>query len=57
MSAERLPPGLASTLPHLTGDGPVGLVCVNATCQPPIAKPEELAAAIAGAARFASKQS
>ena len=57
VSAERLPAGLASTLPHLTGDGPVGLVCVNATCQPPIAKPEELAAAIAGAARFASKQS
>ncbi|MEE9236158.1 MAG: hypothetical protein V3U28_12045, partial [Candidatus Acidoferrales bacterium] len=51
VSAERLPAGLAATLPHLSGDGPVGLVCVNQTCQPPLRRPEELAAAIAGAAR------
>lgn len=51
LSAERLPSGLAATLPRLRGDGPVGLVCVNQTCQPPMTRPEELAAAIAGAAR------
>ncbi|MBI4465865.1 MAG: thioredoxin domain-containing protein [Acidobacteria bacterium] len=51
ISAERLPAGLAATLPHLGGDGPMGLVCVNATCQSPLRQPEELAAAIAGAAR------
>lgn len=47
MSAERLPAGLASTLPHLAGEGPDGsgpraLVCVNATCQPPVTSAEEL---------------
>ncbi|MBI2956549.1 MAG: thioredoxin domain-containing protein [Acidobacteria bacterium] len=53
ISAERLPPGLAATLPALRGvDGaPRALVCVNATCQPPVSEPEALAAAIAGAAR------
>ncbi|MFQ5723902.1 MAG: thioredoxin domain-containing protein, partial [Terriglobia bacterium] len=67
LTAVRLPAGLAATLPHLaplalskaegsgaegvSGDGPVGLVCVNQTCQAPLRRPEELAAAIAGAAR------
>jgi hypothetical protein len=56
ISAERLPAGLASTLPYLKGDAPMGLVCVNSACQPPVTQPEELAAAIAGAARPAPKQ-
>ncbi len=54
ISAERLPPGLAATLPALKGtvDGtPRALVCVNAACQPPVTRPEELSAAIAGASR------
>jgi len=54
ISAERLPPGLAATLPALTGsvDGaPRALVCVNAACRPPVSQPEELAAAIAGASK------
>ncbi|MFQ5694881.1 MAG: thioredoxin domain-containing protein [Terriglobia bacterium] len=54
ISPDHLPPGLASTLPALgrqDGDAPRALVCVNQSCQPPIAQPEALAAAIAGAAR------
>ncbi|MFQ5926949.1 MAG: thioredoxin domain-containing protein [Terriglobia bacterium] len=43
ISAERLPAGLAVTLPHLVGDGvPRALVCVNATCQPPVTSAEDL---------------
>ncbi|MFQ5663605.1 MAG: thioredoxin domain-containing protein [Terriglobia bacterium] len=54
LSAARLPAGLAATLPSLPGDAasePRALVCINATCQPPLTQPDELAAAIAGAAR------
>ena len=45
---DRLPPGLAITVPHLQqlkGDGPVALVCVGQTCQPPITTEEGLHAA------------
>ncbi|MFQ5816482.1 MAG: thioredoxin domain-containing protein [Terriglobia bacterium] len=47
ISAQRLPAGLAATLPHLSGDGPEAsgpqaLVCVNATCQPPVTSADEL---------------
>ena len=52
ISAERLPAGLAATLPHLSGDGgPRAFVCANGTCQPPVTEPEALAAAIVGAGR------
>ncbi len=54
ISAERLPLGLAATLPALKSavDGtPRALVCVNASCQPPVTRPEELAAAIAGTSK------
>ena len=51
ISPARLPAGLAATLPHVGADGPIGLVCVNASCQPPVTRPEDLAAAIAGAAK------
>jgi len=54
MAAEQLPPGLASTLPALGEMGaqePRALLCVNQTCQPPMTEPEQLAAAIAAAAR------
>jgi len=58
LTRDRLPAGLAATLPALVPSGveglpkdiPVGLVCVNSTCQPPLSDPEALAAAIAGAA-------
>ncbi len=52
ISADRLPAGLAATLPHLSGDGgPRAFLCANGTCQPPITEPEALAAAIVGAGR------
>jgi hypothetical protein len=54
ISAERLPAGLAVTLPALQGavDGtPRALVCVNGACQPPVTRPEELTAAIAGTSK------
>jgi hypothetical protein len=54
ISAERLPKGLAVTLPALSEAGvsaPQALLCVNQTCQPPYTQPEELTAAIAGASK------
>jgi len=54
ISAERLPKGLAATLPALSQAGasvPQALLCVNQTCQPPLTQPEELTAAIAGASK------
>ncbi len=54
ISADRLPPGLAATLPALkaTTDGvPRALVCVDGACQPPVTHPDELTAAITGAAK------
>ena len=54
ISAERLPKGLAATLPALAEAGvsaPQALLCVNQTCQPPLTQPEELTAAIAGASK------
>jgi hypothetical protein len=54
ISADRLPPGLAATLPALKGavdSAPRALVCVNAACHPPVTQPEDLAAAIAGASK------
>ena len=54
ISAERLPKGLAATLPALAEagvSGPQALLCVNQTCQPPLTQPEELTAAIAGASK------
>ncbi len=53
-SAEQLPAGLAATVGGLSAaaDGlPRALVCVNGTCQPPVTQPEELTAAIRGAAK------
>lgn len=44
----KLPAGLVATLPHLPFDGvPVALVCVGASCRPPLHAPEALAAALA----------
>lgn len=44
VKARDLPKGLAATLPNLPLDGaPWALVCVGATCQPPIETPEALA--------------
>jgi hypothetical protein len=54
ISTERLPPGLAATLPALKGalDGtPQALVCVNGACRPPVTRAEELTAAIAGTSK------
>jgi len=56
ISPQRLPAGLAATLPAVAAAGsdgasPQALLCVNNTCQPPFKEPEALAAAIAAAAR------
>jgi hypothetical protein len=47
VKARDLPPGLASTLPHLPLDGiPMAVVCVGTACQPPVRTPEALAEAL-----------
>ena len=54
IDAEQLPQGLAATLPALTqvdAKEPRAVLCVNHTCQPPMTRPDELAAAIANTAR------
>jgi uncharacterized protein YyaL (SSP411 family) len=48
LKSRDLPAGLAATLPHVPYDGkPLALVCVGASCQPPVSDPEELARALA----------
>ena len=43
----NLPAGLAATLPNLPLDGgPLALVCVGTSCQPPVETPEALAEAL-----------
>jgi len=44
LSAGVLPPALAETLGNLPAGKPQALVCVQNTCQPPVSRPEELAA-------------
>ena len=47
---DGLPSGLASTLPHLNlTEGPRAIVCVNSTCQPPVADAEDLRKALLAA--------
>ena len=41
---ETLPPALAETLPHLRADVAQALVCVGATCRPPVSDPAALIA-------------
>ena len=43
-STETLPPALAETLPHLRADVAQALVCVGATCRPPVSDPAALIA-------------
>jgi uncharacterized protein len=43
-STETLPPALAETLPHLRADVAQALVCVGATCRPPVNDPAALIA-------------
>ncbi len=46
ISSGALPPALQQTLPHLNADAAQALVCVNASCLPPITDAEQLAAAL-----------
>ncbi|MGH9747440.1 MAG: thioredoxin domain-containing protein [Candidatus Acidiferrales bacterium] len=41
-SVEALPSALRETLPHLDPEKPQALVCVEATCHPPVADPAKL---------------
>jgi uncharacterized protein YyaL (SSP411 family) len=43
-SAAKLPPALAETIPHLNPNVPQAIVCVETTCHPPTADPEQLLA-------------
>jgi uncharacterized protein YyaL (SSP411 family) len=50
VTAERLPPSLAATIPHLpqikSGES-FAVLCSGSTCQPPVTTPEELRKALA----------
>jgi uncharacterized protein YyaL (SSP411 family) len=46
IAAGTLPPALQQTLPHLRADAAQALVCVNASCLPPITDAQQLAAAL-----------
>ncbi len=49
-AGDSLPAGLAATLPHLDAtDGARAIVCVNSSCQPPIASAEDLRKALLAA--------
>jgi hypothetical protein len=41
-----LPPALAQTIPHLNASSAQAIVCIETTCQPPTADPQELAASL-----------
>ena len=45
-SAAKLPPALAETIPHLNANIAQAIVCVETTCQPPTADPEQLRATL-----------
>jgi len=46
IAAGALVPALQQTIPHLRADVTQALVCVNASCLPPITDPEQLSAAL-----------
>jgi uncharacterized protein YyaL (SSP411 family) len=47
VAAGSLAPALAETLPHLRADFALALVCVGATCRPPVSDPDALVALLA----------
>ncbi|HXN65194.1 MAG TPA: thioredoxin domain-containing protein [Candidatus Acidoferrales bacterium] len=53
-STAWLAPSLAETVPNLSADTPAAFVCVETTCRPPVAKPEELRALLVGSAAGAA---
>jgi hypothetical protein len=55
LAATPLPPALAETLPHLRADVAQALVCVGASCLPPISDPEKLAAVLNDGAASAAR--
>ncbi len=44
--AAALPPALAQTIPHLNASLPQAIVCIETTCQPPTADPQQLAVSL-----------
>ena len=50
LAADGLAPALQQTISHLPVDSAQALVCVDATCQPPINDPEQLKALLTGIA-------
>ncbi len=50
LAADGLAPALQQTIPHLRGDAAQALVCVEATCQPPVSDPEQLKTLLTGIA-------
>jgi uncharacterized protein YyaL (SSP411 family) len=55
LSSDGLAPGLKETLPHLRADAPQALVCVETTCQPPVADADKLTALLSEVAAAAAR--
>jgi uncharacterized protein YyaL (SSP411 family) len=47
LASASLAPALSETLPHLDASKPQALVCIEATCHPPLTSPEKLKALLA----------
>jgi uncharacterized protein YyaL (SSP411 family) len=56
LSSDGLAPALKETLPHLQADAPQALVCVETTCQPPVAEADKLTALLTEVAAGAAAQ-
>jgi len=57
LAADALPPALRETLPHLGAAKPQAILCVGATCHPPIAERAQLIALLSGTASGAAASS
>jgi uncharacterized protein YyaL (SSP411 family) len=55
LAGNALPPALAETIPHLEVTTAQALVCSNSACRPPIARAEELRAALGESAAVPSR--